>query len=344
MDKKVLIKKLLPIFLLFIIIGIVITCSILIIINDVINKVNNSSAIVSNSISKTNYEYDINESLNVININNDSNNYKITYDNKYIVYVKDNYLEIMDIDNNENNMIHEKVKNENEIIYFTLDDKSNNIIYVTKHKDKDKIFTINVYNIDDKSNKEYNEIKIDNFSKVKQLVPNLKENVIYVNFETKTLTTINNVLYKIEVDSFKIITDKLIDNMTLVNDKDIYYIDNVNNIYLNDKKLALSEDIIEIIGVDKENNIYFLTNSKVYKVKDDKITETIMLTDSDLVSYYNNDGKVYLIYPTYIIDITSKNKYERIYKLTNDVSFISIINDTIYLKSKSGSIMWKKIN
>ena len=341
MDKKILIKKLLPIFLLFIVIGIVITCSILIIINDVINKVNNSSAINSISVSKVNYEYDINESLNVININSNSNHHKISYDNKYIVYLKDNYLEIMNIDNSENNIIYEEVKSENEIIYFTLDDRSNNVIYVTKYEDN--MFNINVYNIDDKSSKEYNKIRIDNFSKVKQLVPNLRENVIYINFETKTLTSINNLLYKIELNSFKMITDKLIDNMTLVNEKDIYYIDNINNIYLNDNKLALSEDIIEIIGVDKENNIYFLTNSKVYKVKNDIITETIMLTDSDLVSYYNNDGKVYLIYPTYIIEITSKNKYERIYKLTNDVSFISIINDTIYLKSKNGNIMWKKI-
>ena len=69
-----------------------------------------------------------------------------------------------------------------------------------------------------------------------------------------------------------------------------------------------------------------------------------MLTDSDLISYYSNNGKVYLIYPTYIMDVSSNNKYQRIYKLTNDVSFVSIVNDIIYLKSKNKNIMWKKIN
>ena len=347
MDKRLNIKKILIGCVVFVIIGVIITCTILIIVNDVINKVNNSSAIVSTSVSKIDYEYDINESLNVIEVDKDSKFHHITYDNKYIVYLKNNYLEIV-TNLNSNNNIYDRIETQDDIVYFDLDSTSNNIIYITKSKSN--ILVINIYNIDDKISKKYNEVSIENFSEVKKIQMNLKMDVMYINVEIKTLTSINNVIYRLDLKSLEntIITDKLTDNMLLLSNNDeykLYYIDIENNVYVDNEKVKFKEEnILDIIGIDKENNIYLLGDSVIYKLKDNKITEQIMLTDSDLISYYSNNGKVYLIYPTYIMDVSSNNKYQRIYKLTNDVSFVSIVNDIIYLKSKNKNIMWKKIN
>ena len=226
MDKRLNIKKILIGCVVFVIIGVIITCTILIIVNDVINKVNNSSAIVSTSVSKIDYEYDINESLNVIEVDKDSKFHHITYDNKYIVYLKNNYLEIV-TNLNSNNNIYDRIETQDDIVYFDLDSTSNNIIYITKSKSN--ILVINIYNIDDKISKKYNEVSIENFSEVKKIQMNLKMDVMYINVEIKTLTSINNVIYRLDLKSLEntIITDKLTDNMLLLSNNDeykLYYI------------------------------------------------------------------------------------------------------------------------
>ena len=345
---KINIKKILIILLVFVIIGVIFTTTILIIVNDIIDKVNNSSAIVSTSISKINYEYDINETLKTIKFSNKSNNYMVTYDNKYIVYLTGKNIEIVNINSNNNDV--EKVTDENEIIYITLNNNCNDIIYITKKYKNDGVeISFKIYNIENKIYKKYNKVFIKDFSKIKQIEYNRLSNTAYINIETKTLTNISNTLYFLDLTTLenKIVTEKIIDNMLLLNSlNNIYYIDNENNIYKDNNIISINDNQLEIIGSDEKNNVYYLDSvnkSKVYKTINDKVTEEIILTDSDLVSYYSNKSKVYLIYPTYILDITSNNKYERIFKLSRNMEFTSIVDDMIYLKSDSGDILYKKI-
>ena len=342
-------KKYIIIIMIFILIGLIITTTILIIINDIIDKVNNSSAIISTSVSKTNYEYDINESLKVLKIPSSSSNHHITYDNKYSVYFKDNDIQIMDISNNDNK--YTNISDKNEIIYFDLAYKSNKVIYLTKESNSfGNEIILKIYDIPSKTIKEYNKLIIDNFSNILNLEFNLDKGYVYINIENKTLTSINNIMYKLNLNDLRneIISEKLINKILLLkNSNDIYYSDIENNIYdKNNDIVDIFNVKVEIIGSDKDDNIYYLdktNNSKIFKVNNNIVIEEIMLTDSDLTSYYSDKNKVYLIYPTYVMDISSNNKYERIFKLSSDLSFISIINNIIYLKSNNGNILFKEI-
>ena len=110
---------------------------------------------------------------------------------------------------------------------------------------------------------------------------------------------------------------------------------------------------VELIGInsnlesaDDNEKLYYLdteTNDKVYVVSGSRLIDTIYLSDSDLVTTYNEYGDVYLIYPTYILNITGKNPYKRIAKLSKYVTFEAIKGDTVYLRTSNNKVITTKL-
>ena len=70
-----------------------------------------------------------------------------------------------------------------------------------------------------------------------------------------------------------------------------------------------------------------------------QIIDTIYLSDTDIVATYNEYGDVYLIYPTYILNITGENPYKRVAKLSKYVTFEAIKDDVVYLRTSNNKIV-----
>ena len=110
---------------------------------------------------------------------------------------------------------------------------------------------------------------------------------------------------------------------------------------------------VELIGInsnlanaDDSEKQYYLdtqTHDKVYIVSAGSLIDTLYLSDSDIVTTYNEYGDVYLVYPTYILKITGKNPYKRIAKLSKYVKFEAIKGDTVYLRTSNNKIITTKL-
>ncbi|MEG1705802.1 MAG: hypothetical protein RR290_04440, partial [Clostridia bacterium] len=74
-----------------------------------------------------------------------------------------------------------------------------------------------------------------------------------------------------------------------------------------------------------------------------KIIEKIELTDTDVINWYSDNTNVYLIYPTYILNISSKSPYKRLAKLSEFVAFETIKENTLYLRTKDNLIVSTKL-
>jgi len=106
---------------------------------------------------------------------------------------------------------------------------------------------------------------------------------------------------------------------------------------------------VELIGIDSDlesaddyETLYYLDttkNDKVYVVKASKIIDTIYLSDTDVVTSYNEYGDVYLVYPTYILQLTGKNPFKRVAKLSKYVKFEAIKGNTVYLRTSNNKII-----
>ena len=100
-----------------------------------------------------------------------------------------------------------------------------------------------------------------------------------------------------------------------------------------------------MIGIDYDDNMYFLTtdNKIVYKVNNNKIIDTIELSDTDVVTTYTNNVGTYIIYPTYVINVSAKDPYRRISRMSEYVRFEAIKGDTMYLRTSDNSLVTTKI-
>ena len=63
------------------------------------------------------------------------------------------------------------------------------------------------------------------------------------------------------------------------------------------------------------------------------------MSDTDVVTSYNEYNAVYLIYPTYILNLTGENPYKRVAKLSKYVTFEAIKGDTVYLRTTNNKII-----
>ena len=102
-----------------------------------------------------------------------------------------------------------------------------------------------------------------------------------------------------------------------------------------------------MIGIDYDDNLYFIdtkTKNKVYKVNNNRIVDTIELSDSDLVTTYSNNYGVYLVYPTYVLNVSAEDPYKRIGRFSKYVKFEAIKGNEMYLRTSNNILIKTNLN
>ena len=320
--------KIMGYLLLFSLIGSITTVVALTVVDDYIFSLNQTSAIESNASNIINEAHSI-RAKTVIDLDDNIENLQFSYNNKYFAYLKNNNVFIKNVKDGSDYSI---IDEEQDICYFNLLYDKNLLIYITAEKRSGNVtrLVINTYDIDSKRKVEYNKFNITNFSRVKDMNMSPIINIIYINIETKTLTSTNNTIYQIDLFNslYVVRSGKIYDRMIMLQTLNkVYYEDQNSNIYSSKGTLNIFKNKVELIGIDTDDNIYFLqkddTRAIVYKVKNDKIVDTIELSDSDIVKTYTNNIGTYIVYPTYVINVAAKDPYERIARLTSYVEFLA---------------------
>jgi len=305
-------------------------------------SLNNSSVISQNSDSLK--EVSLKEN---IKIDSESTLVQYSFDNKYYTYLKDGKIYIY---NTEKKELIETIEEDYPICFSNLLYDKNLIVYFTQKKTgTSSKLTLKTYEISSKSIKQEEDYTINNFNKIKQFEGSPAINIIYINIETKTGVKENNIIYRI--DLFKgmsqVVSGKIITRLSMLKQKDrLYYEDSKGDIYYSGGTLNIFKEDVHLIGTDLDDNIYFISaknKNKVYKVQNNKIIDTIQLSDTDIVSWYSDNTNVYLIYPTYIINVASENFNKRLVKLSNYVTFESIKGNTVYLKTSDNTIITREL-
>lgn len=336
-------KKILKYIFIFTIIGVFITIACLQFVDNFIYSLDNSSGILQSSDSLK----DTSNSKN-IKISSEAKQVQYAYNNKYYLYLKDGNIEIY---NTEKQELESTIKEKDPICFYNLLYDKNLIIYFTEKKVGNSTkLSIKTYEISSKNKMEHDDFTVNNFVKIKELEGSPVINVKYINIETKSGLKENNVIYRVDLfgSISQVISGKIISKLTMLKQKDkLYYQDNKGNIYYSGGILNIFKEDVNLIGTDLDDNIYFISSEnkdKVYKVQNNKIIDTIELSDKDVVSYYSDNTNVYLIYPTYIINISSEDPHKRLIKLSSYVTFESIKTNTVYLKTKDNTIISRELS
>ena len=334
--------KILGYLILFIATGTLFTFLSLTVVDDYIYSLSQTSAVASTYVSSNNTKESI--MSNSVTLEEDITNLQFAYNNKYFAYLKDDKVHIKNADGSDYDIIEE----EEQICYFNLLYDKNLIVYITSEETSstNTRLVINKYDIETKRKVVYNKFYVQNFSRIKEMNMSPIINIIYINVETKSLTYTNNTIYTIDLFNtlYIVKSGKIYDRMIMLQTKDIvYYEDTNSNIYSSKKGLlSLFKTKVELIGIDLDDNLYFMqkdTKSIVYKVKNDKIVDTIKLSDSDVVTTYTNNFNTYVVYPTYVINVSAKDPYKRIARFTNFVEFLGIKDVVMYLKPNDGKLV-----
>ena len=113
---------------------------------------------------------------------------------------------------------------------------------------------------------------------------------------------------------------------------------------IRDTKYVVFMTIKDITGTDQAT-VEKETNAEVYVVKGSNrnIVDTIKLTDTDIVKTYTNNVGVYLVYPTYVVNVASDTPYEMIGRLSKYVEFEAIKDDVMYLRTKDNILVTTKV-
>ncbi|MDD2376177.1 MAG: hypothetical protein PHD15_02925 [Clostridia bacterium] len=335
-------KKILKYIFTFMTISFIITVVCLTLVDDFVYSLNNSSTIIQDSDSLK----DISTTEN-LKLESESTLVQYAYDNKYYIYLKDGKIYVNDTKKKE---LITTIEETDPICFCNLLYDKNQIVYFTHKKvGTSSKLTLRTYEISSKNKKQEEKYTVNNFSRIKEFECSPVINIIYMNIETKSGIKENNIIYRIDLfkGSSQVVSDKIISKLCMLKAKDrLYYEDNKSNIYYSGGKLSIFKEKVNLIGTDLDDNIYFISSenkNKVYKVQNNKIVDTIDLTDTDVLSYYSDNTNVYLIYPTYIINISSENPNKRLIKLSNYVTFESIKNNTVYLKTKDNTIIIREL-
>lgn len=338
-------KKFLTYLVIFILIGTMITVVSMTLLDNFIYSLTQSSSI--DTATSTNKKNEIKE-ITKLKIEDGATSLQFSYNNKYYSYLKDSKIYINNVSDGKNVDIIEETE---PICYYNLLYDKNLILYFTETKSTNSSkLQLKTYEINSKKKMEYNKFTVNNFSSIKDMNMSPIINIIYINVETKTNKVTNNIIYKLDLfnNMSQVKSGILINKMIMLQHKDkIYYEDSKSNIYSGGEVLSLFKEKVDILGIDYDDNIYFISRdnkNKVYKVLNNKIVDTIELSDTDLVSTYANNEGVYLIYPTYVINVASDDPYKRIGKISKYVEFQAIKLDTMYLKTSDNYIVKTKIS
>ena len=279
--------------------------------------------------------------VKTINISKNAKDIQYSYDNKYYTYLFDSKVYIGSLESGE---IIDTIEESNPICYFDLLYDKNLILYFTKtNNGTSATLKLTTYDIGTKRKIEYNTFTVKNFSKIKNMDMSPVINMIYINVEQKTGNSTNNIIYKINLFNTmsQIKSGLIVDRMIMLQQTDrVYYEDSNSNIYYSNSKLGIFKEKVNMIGIDTEDILYFISqdNSKVYKVKNNKITDTIELKDKDVKSTYYNNERVFVIYSDYVIEVSSDKPLESIGKIPNNVSFEAIKSDKMYVRVDDDTI------
>lgn len=279
--------------------------------------------------------------VKTINISKNAKDIQYSYDNKYYTYLFDSKVYIGSIESGE---IIDTIEESNPICYFDLLYDKNLILYFTKTDNgTSATLKLTTYDIGTKRKIEYNTFTVKNFSRIKNMDMSPVINMIYINVEQKTGNSTNNIIYKINLFNTmsQIKSGLIVDRMIMLQQTDrVYYEDSNSNIYYSNSKLGIFKEKVNMIGIDTEDILYFISqdNSKVYKVKNNKITDTIELKDKDVKSTYYNNERVFVIYSDYVIEVSSDKPLESVGKIPNNVSFEAIKSDKMYVRVDDDTI------
>lgn len=215
---------------------------------------------------------------------------------------------------------------------------------VTKITD---VLKVKTYNLDSGESTLQQSIKINNFDSVEQVEYSSKTNVIYLKLGAKTTISEMDYIYRINI--MKTVTlfssAPKLGNMGILSTEDSIFYEYNNAIFYNwnviselnnlkPKLLDCAGDIAYIASSTKPNTIYKFKGVK----KDGEIT----LNDSAYKYAYQNRGKVYLIYDTYMIELTG-NLQNKI-NFDNGAKFLAVSNGVMYTQDADGTVKNKKIN
>lgn len=275
---------------------------------------------------------------------------QFSYNNKYYAYLKDSKIYINYTKNGEN---HAVIEEESDICYYNLLFDKNRIIYITSSEyssSKTKL-DIKTYEIESKAQNEFKTFYITNFLKIKDMNMSPLTNMIYINIETKTGNKTSNTVYQVNLfnNIAQVRSDVIIDKMVTLQHNDyVYYQDEDYNIYFESGYYSLFKSEVEMIGIDEDDYVYFLdrqTHSTVYVLSGTKrtIVDTIKLTDTNVVKTYTNNKGVYIIYPTYVINVASKTPFQKIGRVSDYAEFEAIKDDTMYLRTKDNILVTTKV-
>lgn len=279
--------------------------------------------------------------VKTINISKNAKDIQYSYDNKYYTYLFDSKVYIGSIESGE---IIDTIEESNPICYFDLLYDKNLILYFTKTDNgTSATLKLTTYDIGTKRKIEYNTFTVKNFSRIKNMDMSPVINMIYINVEQKTGNSTNNIIYKINLFNTmsQIKSGLIVDRMIMLQQTDrVYYEDSNSNIYYSNSKLGIFKEKVNMIGIDTEDILYFISqdNSKVYKVKNNKITDTIELKDKDVKSTYYNNERVFVVYSDYVIEVSSDKPLESVGKIPNNVSFEAIKSDKMYVRVDDDTI------
>lgn len=333
-------KKILMYLIIFIAIGTLITVISLSLIDDFLYSMSQSSTFVAQEVTK---ESNSIMSSNKVSIEQGATNLQYAYNNKYYTYLKDSKLYINNVKDGSNFAI---VEEDEEICYQNLLYDKNLIIYITKEETSktNTRLVINTYDIESKRKNTYNKFNITNFVSVKDMNMSPIINIIYINIETKSGTKERNSIYRVDLfnSMSQVKYGTVFEKMIMLQQKDrVYYQDEKNNIYYGSTKLYIFKTDVNMIGIDLDDNLYFLTvdNKIVYKVKNNKIIDTIELSDTDVVTTYTNNIGTYIVYPTYIIEVSAEDPYRRIARMSSYVKFEAIKDTTLYLRTSDNNLV-----
>lgn len=279
--------------------------------------------------------------VKTINISKNAKDIQYSYDNKYYTYLFDSKVYIGSLESGE---IIDTIEESNPICYLDLLYDKNLILYFTKtNNGTSATLKLTTYDIGTKRKIEYNTFTVKNFSRIKNMDMSPVINMIYINVEQKTGNSTNNIIYKINLFNTmsQIKSGLIVDRMIMLQQTDrVYYEDSNSNIYYSNSKLGIFKEKVNMIGIDTEDILYFISqdNSKVYKVKNNKITDTIELKDKDVKFTYYNNERVFVIYSDYVIEVSSDKPLESVGKIPNNVSFEAIKSDKMYVRVDDDTI------
>lgn len=327
-------KKILVYFAIFFAMGTIITITGLCVLENFVYSLTQTSGITSTNT--TNVAEMSNGNPRIL-LTDDMKSVQYSFNNQYYTYIKDDKIYINSLKDGTNVDI---IEEEQKICYYNLLYDKNLILYFTQEDTKNGAkLVLRTYEIATQRKSKYNNINVTNFSRIKDMNMSPIINIIYINVETKSGMYTNNILYRIDLfnDMGIYKSGTIMEKMIMLQHKDrIYYEDTKANIYSGNYRLNLFKEDVDMIGIDKDDVLYFLSKehkNKVYKVENNKVTQKLELSDTDVVTTYTNNDGVYIIYPTYVINVAAKDPYRRIASLSNFVTFEAIKGNKIYLKS-----------